>query len=227
MEPLAKMRFDLHVHSNCSDGRDEVRTILRAAVRRGLAGLSITDHDTLQGSLKAMKIIRDEKLDLILIFGAEVTTAEGHLLVLGVQELPPRGHSPEETTEMAREQGGITIVPHPYHPFRHAIGRIPDCDAVEVYNSKHLFGIANARARRNAKKLDLPMVAGSDSHFAATVGLGVTEIEAADAEEAVAAIRAGQTRVVGKRTPPRFFIGNTVQSIYTIVRKGVRRGRKV
>ena len=73
----------------------------------------------------------------------------------------------------------------------------------------------------------LPMVAGSDLHFATTMGLGVTEIEAADAEEAVAAIRAGQTRVVGKRTPPRFFIGNTVQSIYTIVRKRVRRGRKV
>jgi len=226
MEPLAKMRFDLHVHSNCSDGHDEVRTILCAAVRRGLAGLSITDHDTLQGSLKALKIIREERLDLILIPGGEVTTAEGHLLVLGVEELPPRGLSPEETAEMAREQGGITIVPHPYHPFRHAIGRIPDCDAVEVYNSKHLFGIANARARRSAKKLGLPMVAGSDSHFAATVGLGVTEIEAANAAEALAAIRAGQTRVVGKRTPPRFFIGNTVQSICMIVRKRVRRGRK-
>ena len=92
---------------------------------------------------------------------------------------------------------------------------------MEVYNSKHLFGIANARDWRNAKKLDLPMVAGSDSHFAATVGLGVTEIEAADAEEAVEAIRAGQTRVVGKRTPPWFFIGNIFQSIYLIVRKGV------
>ncbi|MCK9587512.1 hypothetical protein [Methanothrix soehngenii] len=53
------------------------------------------------------------------------------------------------------------------------------------------------------------------------------EIEATNAAEAVAAIRAGQTRVVGKRTPPRFFIGNTVQSICTIVRKRVRRGRKV
>ncbi|MDD4162064.1 MAG: PHP-associated domain-containing protein, partial [Methanothrix sp.] len=204
-----------------------VRAILQAAVRRGLAGLSITDHDTLQGSLKAMKIIREERLDLILIPGAEVTTSEGHLLVLGIEELPPRGRSPEETSDMAREQGGITIVPHPYHPFRHAIGRIPDCDAVEVYNSKHIFGIANARARRGAKKLHLPMVAGSDSHFAATVGLGVTEIEAADAEETVQAIRAGRTLVVGKRTPPRFFIGNTFQSIYLIVRKGVRRRRKV
>ncbi|MDD2835268.1 MAG: DUF120 domain-containing protein [Methanothrix sp.] len=38
-------------------------------------------------------------------------------------------------------------------------------------------------------------------------------MQAADAEEAVAAIRAGQTCGVGKRTLPRFFIGNTVQSI--------------
>jgi predicted metal-dependent phosphoesterase TrpH len=217
------MRFDLHVHSNCSDGRDEVRAILRAAVQRGLAGLSITDHDTLQGSLKARKIIAEEKLDLILIPGAEVTTSEGHLLCLGIEKLPPRGKSPEETADLAREQGGISIVPHPYHPFRHAIGRIPDCDAVEVYNSKHLFGIANARARRGAKKLHLPMVAGSDSHFAATVGLGVTEIQAADAEEAVAAIRAGETRVIGKRTPPRFFIGNTLRSMCFIVTRGVRK----
>ena len=68
---------------------------------------------------------------------------------------------------------------------------------------------------------------GSDSHFAATVRLGVTEIEAADAEEVVAAIRAGRTWVVGMRTPPRFFIGNTVQSIYTIVRKRVKRVKNI
>ena len=221
------MRFDLHVHSNCSDGRDSVETILRAAVRRGLFGLSITDHDTLKGSEKAMRIIREEGLELVLIPGAEVTTSEGHLLCLGIEELPPRGRSPEETAELAREQGGIAIVPHPYHPFRHAIGRIPDCDAVEVYNSKHLFGIANARARMGARRRHLPMVAGSDSHFAATVGLGVTDIQAADAEEAVAAIREGRTRVIGRRTPPRFFIGNTVQSICVIMKRSVRRRRKV
>jgi predicted metal-dependent phosphoesterase TrpH len=221
------MRFDLHIHSNCSDGRDEVKKILKAAVRRKLAGISITDHDTLRGSEKARKIIKEQKLDLILIPGAEVTTAEGHLLVLGVSEIPPRGLSPEETTDLAHEQGGITIVPHPYHPFRHAIGRVPRCDAVEVYNSKHLFGIANARARREALRRGLPMVAGSDSHFADTVGLGVTEIGALNAKEAIEAIRAGRTRVVGKRTPPQFFIGNTVQSIFLIVRKGVGRRRKM
>jgi len=68
-------------------------------------------------------------------------------------------------------------------------------------------------------------VAGSDSHFAATVGLGVTDIEAADAEEAVEAIRKGHTRIIGKRTPPRFFIGNTFQAIYLEFRKSVRKVR--
>ncbi len=220
------MRFDLHIHSNCSDGRDDVRTILRAAAKRNLDGLSITDHDTLLGSQKAMKIIREDKLDLILIPGAEVTTSEGHLLVLGIEDLPKRGLSPEETADLAHEQGGITIVPHPYHPFRHAIGRIPDCDAVEVYNSKHLFGIANARAMIGAKRRHLPAVAGSDSHFAATVGLGVTEIDAGDANQVIEAIQAGRTKIIGKRTPPRFFIGNTFKSIYLIVTTGGGRRRK-
>jgi len=59
------------------------------------------------------------------------------------------------------------------------------------------------------------------------VGLGVTDIQAADAEEAVAAIREGRTRVLGKRTNPKFFIGNTVHSICVIVKRGVRRGRQI
>ena len=71
------------------------------------------------------------------------------------------------------------------------------------------------------------LFAGSDSHFAATVGLGVTDIQVSDAEEAVAAIRDGRTRIVGKRTHPRFFIGNTVQSICVIVKWGVRIRKRV
>lgn len=217
------MRFDLHVHSSYSDGHDDVKTILKAAKKKGLDGISITDHDTLSGSIAAKRAVKDLKLDMVVLPGVEVTTNKGHLLALGVEEAPKRGLSPEETADHAHDQGGITIVPHPYHPFRHAIGRIPRCDAVEVYNSKHLFGIANARARLGAKKYNLPMVAGSDSHFAATVGLGVTRIEAEDAESAVLAIRSGRTTIEGRRTPPRFFIGNTFKAIYLEIRKGARR----
>jgi hypothetical protein len=68
------------------------------------------------------------------------------------------------------------------------------------------------------------MVAGSDSHFAETVGLGVTEIDAEDVDGVLEAIRAGRTRILGRRTPPRFFIGNTVSYIYRAI---VRKRRRV
>jgi predicted metal-dependent phosphoesterase TrpH len=217
------LRFDLHVHTSCSDGRDPVRAVLEAAVIRGLDGIAITDHDTLRGSAMAEGIIKERELELILIPGVEVSTADGHLLVLGTDVLPQKGRSVEETMDEAHDLGGIAVVPHPYHPFRHSLGRIPDCDAVEVYNSRHLFGLANARARWEAGRRGLPMVAGSDSHYAKTVGLGVTRIEAGSAEDALAEIRAGRTVIEARRTPMGIVVGNTFKALCQGIRKGLRR----
>ncbi|MDM7940383.1 MAG: PHP domain-containing protein [Methanothrix sp.] len=214
------MKFDLHIHSNYSDGRASVVEIINAAVRRGLDGIALTDHDNMRGIPAARRYIKEQKLELILVPGVEVTTSEGHLLILGVEEPPKRKLSPEETIEAAHALGGIADVPHPYHPFRNAIGRIPDVDAVEVYNSKHLFGLANGRAWVEARRRHMPMVAGSDSHFAETVGLGVTEIDAEDVDGVLDAIRAGRTRILGRRTPPKYFAGNMLTYIFKrIVKK--------
>ena len=214
------MKFDLHIHSNYSDGHASVVEIIDAAVHRGLDGIALTDHDNMRGIPAARKYIKEQKLDLILIPGVEVTTSEGHLLVLGVEEPPKRKLSPEETIEAAHTLGGIADVPHPYHPFRNAIGRIPNADAVEVYNSKHIFGLANGRAWVEARRRHMPMVAGSDSHFAETVGLGVTELDAEDVDEVLEAIRAGRTRILGRRTPPKYFAGNMFTYIFKrIVKK--------
>jgi predicted metal-dependent phosphoesterase TrpH len=217
------VRFDLHVHTSCSDGRDPVKAVLEAAIVRGLDGIAITDHDTMRGSAMAGEIIKDRGLNLILIPGVEVSTAEGHLLVLGADVLPRKGRSAEETREEAHDLGGIAVVPHPYHPFRHSLGRIPDCDAVEVYNSRHLFGLANARARWEAGRRGLPMVAGSDSHYAKTVGLGVTRIEAESPEDVLEEIRAGRTVIEARRTPPGIVVGNTFKAFCQEIRKGLRR----
>ncbi len=217
------MKFDLHIHSNYSDGQASIKEIIEAAKMRGLDGIAITDHDTMKGIPPARRYIKEHKLDLLLIPGIEVNTSEGHLLVLGVDKPPQRKMSPEETIEEAHDLGGIANVPHPYHPFRHALGRIPDADAVEVYNSKHLFGLANGRAKFEASRRRMTMVAGSDSHFAETVGLGVTEIEAEDVDSVLEAIRLGRTQILGRRTPPKFFIGNTVTYIYRAIVKNARR----
>ena len=45
---------DLHIHSNHSDGKDSVKEILNVAIKKQLDVISITDHDTLNGSLEAI-----------------------------------------------------------------------------------------------------------------------------------------------------------------------------
>ncbi len=83
--------------------------------------------------------------------------------------------------------------------------------------------VRNAQERIEAKARKMPMVAGSDSHFAETVGMGVTGIDAESADDVIQAILAGKTKVLGRRTPPKFFIGNTIQHIYGRVFKNPKR----
>ena len=212
--PKRHLRLDLHVHSSFSDGRDGVEEILKAALEGGLDGIAITDHDTLEGSFEAERTVGREGLELLVIPGVEVSTSDGHLIALGVRELPPPGRSPEETIEFVRARGGITVVSHPFHLFRHSMYRIPDCDAVEVYNSKYIFGIANFWAKKMAERRGLPMVAGSDAHMAGTVGLGVTVVEVeegCDQDGILGSIREGKVKIESRRMSPSVFVSQMVR----------------
>lgn len=212
------MRFDLHIHSRYSDGRASVEEILRVARRKGLDGIAVTDHNTLDGSMAALRIARSRYPEMIVVRGVEIDTSEGHLIVLGVDEMPASGKTPEETIEEAHDLGGIAVLPHPYHLFRHSIGRIPPVDAVEVCNSKYILGISNLRARMEARRLSIPMVAGSDAHLAETVGLGVTIVEAASEDDVLAEITNSRTRIDCCRTPLGTVAKRLARKIYRKLR---------
>ena len=196
------MRFDLHIHScHSHDCLLQVDDILKQAVKTGLDGIAITDHNTVEGSLQARRRAKELNLPLIVLPGMEVSTTKGHLLVLGITENIPYGLSPEKTIEMVREKGGVVI---PSHPFKmKGIGRVDglDVDAIETFNSSCMFG-ENAKAKKMATSLGRSEVGGSDSHLLDTIGFGITEIDAEPDEVAVLqAIREGKTHSSGKRTP--------------------------
>lgn len=56
---------DLHIHSNISDGILTPEEIVELALKKGLAAISITDHDSVDGIDIAKKAIGDRRLELV------------------------------------------------------------------------------------------------------------------------------------------------------------------
>ncbi len=216
------MRFDLHIHSNYStDSNLSVDDILKQAVRKGLDGIAICDHNTVEGSLRAIQRARELNLSLIVIPGMEISTSDGHLIVLGTREDIQPDLPVSETIMIARQKGAVVIAPHPFK--KNSIGYAgKDVDAIETFNSRCIFG-ENERATEMALALGKPEVGGSDSHLLSAIGLGFTEIDAHRSESSVLeSIRKGKTRSGGKLIPPNIMIVHAVRAVIRRIRRYAR-----
>lgn len=216
MTDTVTLKIDPHVHSKASyDAYDPVDLILEQAADIGLDGVVITDHDTIDKSLEAAEKASD--YGLIGIPGVEVSTAHGHLLAIGVEDLPEIGAPMGETVTEVRDLGGVAIIPHPFQWTRHGVRKknITDGDAIEVYNAWLFTGYKNRKALKFARKQDYPGIGASDAHSVGSVGRAYTEIEIdpsnvdlsevdihqIDRDIVLQAIKNGSTNIHGKRKP--------------------------
>lgn len=104
------LKLDLHLHSYYSDdGIGAPEDFINVLQKRGLHGMALTDHNTIEGSLKAIAVAPK---NFIVIPSVEITTLDGHLLALNVTKNIPRSLSVEEAVEHIIDVGGIPIVPH-------------------------------------------------------------------------------------------------------------------
>lgn len=200
-------RADIHVHTRYSDGHSSVAQVLDQADRVGLSVIAITDHDTIEGALEAQRIAHRFAVDVVV--GEEVSTLDGHLLVLFLERaLPPRRPA-VETIAAAHEQGALCIVAHPFdwlvssfgHAMRrHCAGTMPfwSVDGVEAFNASLPLPGMNARAAAIAAELSLTACGGSDAHHYSTVGLGYTLFPGRSANDLRHSIRHGDVRVAGR-----------------------------
>lgn len=204
------LAVELHSHSALShDGRDPVEKLLEQAQAVGLDALAVTDHDEIDASLEARDLAPE--YDLIGIPGIEISSAAGHVLGLGVEEVIQRGLSFQETVDRIHEAGGIAVVPHPFQRMRNGVlATIPKkdlavADAIEVYNSRLLTGRSNRQANALAAELGMPITAGSDAHVHEMIGRALTLVDADEqtASGILDAIREGKTTIDARRTPYR------------------------
>lgn len=66
------MKFDLHVHSNYSDGSCSPQELLAQAKTKGLSAIAITDHDTVAGALDVLQCT--DPVGVKLIPGVEISS---------------------------------------------------------------------------------------------------------------------------------------------------------
>ena len=116
-------RADLHVHSTWSDGTQSPEAIVRAAAG-AVDVLALTDHDEIRGAFAARAFARaNPELGVDVVVGEEITTRNGHLLGLFLEERVPPGLLVSRTIELIHAQGGVAVVPHPFHPINSRPGR--------------------------------------------------------------------------------------------------------
>src|SRR5450759_364375 len=177
-------KADIHIHTTHSDGMATVEQVLDFVENEtDLDLIAITDHDMFDGADEARNLVARRHYRFQVLTGTEVTTLEGHLLVLGIDK-PVRSLQPlDKTIAQVHEQGGVVIAPHPMSWMIRSIGRngllriqnhpndTIHFDGCETMNPS-IAGKVVARQVRdlNDRVLRLAETGGSDSHFLLTIG---------------------------------------------------------
>jgi predicted metal-dependent phosphoesterase TrpH len=226
---LTVLRADLHVHTWHSGynhdlpflkSRDcfaDPLAVYRAAKRRGMDLVAITDHDSIDGGRELLSKLPDGR-DVIL--GEEVSCwlpvpgasgdaarVEVHFGTWGMtetahRELQPLRGNALEVAAYLRGAGILFAFNHPFHFFR---GQLPleryleltdVAPAVEARNGAMLPAhnqLASALAAARGKAV----VGGSDAHTLRRVGTTWTAAPGATRDEFLANVAAGRGRVGG------------------------------
>jgi hypothetical protein len=197
------VRIDFHVHTNRSpEGISGLAETIARAKIIGLDGIAVTDHNRLLTRRIAAEI---SKIHNFLVIGgieggdlvrhkSRQSNAHRHWIGLNIDE-PPSGGDVQEIVESIREEGGLSIAPHPYarNGFRN-YGELK-FDAVESLNGTRKDGEIDAKG--------LAKVGGTDAHAMYMLGHTWTDVYGSDGsvESILENVRRGNCVPRGSRMP--------------------------
>lgn len=202
-------KADLHIHSSHSDGMADVRALLdHVESRTDLDVIAVTDHDDIRGTLAARDAWSCGSYRFQVVPGMEVTTIEGHVLALFIDEPVPCLRGVEETLSAIHRLGGLAVIPHPLTWLTRGLGerhirRVAVCrddgvhfDGIELTNGTPAGRNGARKAKTLNRQLGLAEAGGSDAHFLEAVGAGYADFPGRTAADLRRAILNRTTRGV-------------------------------
>lgn len=221
------LKLDLHIHSQYSeDGIGTHLEIAKILKKKGLNGMAVTDHNTVEGGLSALKVATK---DFVVIPGVEISTKDGHIIALNIKEDIPRNLTIEETVEKIIDNGGIPIVPHLYRSLsgikekklKKIIKKVP---AIEVFNSCSVLQ-TNLKTMKIAKKYNLGGTGGSDSHIPSFVGEAYTLVDTNNfnIDSIISSIEKKKTWGEGKTLDLNYRRDRMIKSVKQFFERGFKR----
>jgi len=220
---MPRLAADMHIHSTVSDGKASPMEIIYAAMDKGLDVISITDHNSFQGSVIAKKIASSINGAPIIIVGNEIRTQYGDVLVYCIEE-PDIPFTLPELIDRAHEENCLVVPAHPFDIFRLGIGdmiyEFNGWDALEIWNASASHG-SNKKAIKAAKILGLPGLANSDAHILECIGSAYTVIEVDDysVEAILESIRKGRVHPHPGYPPFKYVIKRFAWGFRRIIKK--------
>ena len=132
-------KANLHTHTHASDGQASLEERIRQYAENGYSVLAITDHGV--GSDAAHL----STPDFLVLDGIEVAVRQPdrgafyHIVCLNVPSdaTVPATDNPNDVTAWAREEGGESLLAHPYWSGNtaHQLAAVRRCVAIEVHNA--------------------------------------------------------------------------------------------
>lgn len=116
----APLLAELHMHSAFSGdankrGRYPEVLVEMAERYTRLNAMAITDHDDVLSSLIARDYARKKGYKLQIVTGSEISSADGHIQALFINQNIPAGLSAVETVRLIHIMGGLAVAPHPMY----------------------------------------------------------------------------------------------------------------
>lgn len=159
----------IHFHSSYSfDSISSAKSLLDFAERHRLSFMILTDHDTVEGSRHLRQLAKERNSTIEIPLAAEYSTDSGDLIAAFIKEEIALRNADELVKEI-KNQGGISLLPHPFVGHKNIDHLASIVDMIEVFNGRQ-SSQDDLLSEKLSQKYNKPVFFSSDAHLVRSLG---------------------------------------------------------